>query len=120
MTAFIFLTIFATNVLIIAVYLTGQILHVAANAINTIRSGLNSISTLGGYLRNQGVFILIRIFLTSAAFLIAWENLASVGLGQLQIGVLTRIGFTAFAGYGADSLFEKVAGLIGWAPELPK
>jgi len=109
-----------SSLLIALVYLIGQALHVALNAVNTLHSGLNSITSYRGYFRNQGIFILVRFFLTTGAFLIAWENLSSIGLGQLHIGILTKIGFTTFAGYGADSLFEKVAGLIGWAPELPK
>lgn len=105
---------------IIVVYFIGQGLHVLLNAVNTVRSKLNAITSYGAYFANQGIFILVRFFLTSAAFLIAWENMSSVGFDKLTIGPLTKIGFTAFAGYGADSLFEKIAALLGWAPELPK
>ena len=108
------------NFLIMAVYLLGQGLHIWLNAVNTVRSKLNAITTYGQYFKNQGPFIVVRFFLTVASFLIIWENPAVANLGQLAVGPTTKIGFAAFAGYGSDSLFEKLAGLLGWAPELPK
>ena len=108
------------NYIIAAVYLLGQALHIWLNAVNTVRSKLNAITTYQQYFQNQGPFIVVRLFLTVASFLIVWENPAVGNLDKLAIGPTTKIGFAAFAGYGSDSLFEKLAALLGWAPELPK
>lgn len=116
----VFFAVLLVNVTVVAVYLAGQGLHVALNAVNTVRSGLNSLTTYGGYFRNQGIFIAVRLFLTCAAALVAWDNPRLLALDKLTLTPLTQVGLAAMAGYSADSLFEKLAALVGLAPELPK
>lgn len=114
---FLFIIVHLT---IILVYLIGQGLHIAMNAVTTIRSKLNAIDTWGQYFSNQGIFIAVRFFLTTAMFLIVWENPKLGNFDQWSLGPLTRIGLAGLLGYSMDSLFEKIAALIGIAPELPK
>lgn len=108
------------TILVTIAYLLGQGLHIWLNAVTTVRSKLNAIASYREYFNNQGPFIVVRFVLTTAVFLIVWENPAIGNLAQLAIGPLTKIGFSIFAGYGSDSLFEKFAAFLGWAPELPK
>lgn len=93
-------------------YIAGQALHLLLGAHLSIQSKLNSVTSYSEYLRIRWVPITCRLFLTTLAFVIVWDNPAVMDLARFMPTVAARIAAAGILGWFSDSVFDKLLGLL--------
>jgi hypothetical protein len=83
---------------------------------------LNALKTIREYFVLRAVPLFTRYVLCLALFLFVWENPAlpiSANLEKVMPNLPAHLGVGIFLGWGCDSVFDKVIGLLGIQREMP-
>jgi hypothetical protein len=109
------------NWLVWLLYFFGQLLHILSSAYLAIRSNKNNVQTLIEYLKSRVIPLVSRLFLSTLAFIIVWDNpKLNIEFSQYITNGLTQAAMAGILGWFSDSLFDKVVALIPWlGKELP-
>lgn len=104
-------------------YVIGQFLHIISTAYYAIISHKNATDSFGKYLAVRWVPIVSRLFLTTATFVLAWNNPSILDLERFMPNVASKIAMACILGWFSDSLFDKVISLVpmlrGELPSVP-
>lgn len=105
-----------------SMYWAGQLLHILLVASLTIKSSLpNGITSVTSYLRAKWIPLVCRMFLTTAAFMIVWDNPQMVNIQAYTHGILATSALAGLLGWFSDSVFDKVLSFIpALSGSLPK
>lgn len=102
------------------VYFTAQILHVLLGAHLAIKSKLNGLCGLRGYLAARWIPIVCRVFLASCTFAIVWANPFLFNMQKFVSTPTSQVALAGILGWFSDSLFDKVVGMLpGLQKEIP-
>jgi len=118
-------------------YFVGHFFHTLAKASAAVRSKLNPLQTLTGYVAARWAPLSVRLFLTTVLFMAWWSDptLAQVAFRSIATHLspgplksfIEGVSFplnpatAAIYGYASDSILDKLCGYVPWLQnEIPK